>query len=168
MAIENEAGQPAGQPASRPAFNWSLLKICVFRWKLCFCYFESPKLFKIYENLQTRVAGQGQIRRASGPEKEQKSKKFIVFFNIWAWNHWKALCFSTLELEIIEKHCVFQHLSLKSLKSIVFFNIWAWNLFNHWAGWPAGWLAGRPAGWLAGWPAGWPAGWKFQIFINFE
>ena len=36
-------------------------------------------------------------------------------------------CFSTFELEFIEKHCVFQHLSLNSLISVVFFNIWAWN-----------------------------------------
>jgi hypothetical protein len=37
--------------------------------------------------------------------------------------------FSIFELEIIENHNVFKHLSLKSLTSIVCFNIWAWN---HW------------------------------------
>ncbi len=41
-----------------------------------------------------------------------KALKNIVFFNIWAWNCWKALCFSTFVLESVEKHCVFQHLSL--------------------------------------------------------
>ncbi len=54
-----------------------------------------------------------------------KSLKSIVFFNSWAWNHWKASCFSTFDLEIIEKHCVFKHLWSKWLnKNIVFLNIY--------------------------------------------
>ena len=40
-----------------------------------------------------------------------------MFFNIWAPNHWKALCCSTFEF--------------KSLKHMVFFNIWGNHSGNH-------------------------------------
>ncbi len=39
-----------------------------------------------------------------------------LFLNIWAWNHWKTLCFSAFEPEIIQKDC----------KNSVFWNF-SWN-----------------------------------------
>ena len=55
--------------------------------------------------------------------------KSIVFLNIWAWNHWKTLCFWTFEFEIIETHCVFNILIWNHWKTLCCLNLWAWN---HW------------------------------------